>query len=143
MKVFVAVLTAMALLFNAGVADAHKVNRYKVLERRCSNARPHNCVRYAAFVRRHALASWQVAWLYRIPSCESGWNPFAYYGHPTNRQPTAAIYPSDISAGLYEFKPSTWRATPYGSRSIWRAKWQALAAAWMVLHGRSGEWVCQ
>lgn len=144
MKFVVAVMTAFVLLFNVGVADAHhKTNRYRVLERRCNQSHPRSCVRYATFVRRRSLVGWQVAWLYRIPGCESGWNPFAYFGHPRNHQPTSAIYNGNISAGLYEFKPSTWQTTPYRSRSIWEAKWQALAAGWMIMQGRAGEWVCR
>lgn len=45
--------------------------------------------------------------------------------------------------GLFQFAPSTYASTPYARRgSIWSAKWNALAAAWMQRVGRGNEWVC-
>lgn len=125
----VAVVAAIAATVLLPTVSEAKVNRYEVLEARCSQSNPRACVRYAVFARRKSLVGWQINWLYRIPGCESGWNPYAF--NPSG------------SSGLYQFLPSTWRTTPYGWRSIWRAKWQALAAAWMVLRGRTGEWVCR
>ena len=96
----------------------------------------------------------------RIVYCESGsgryphGNPYAYNGAPLNRKPTSIIYGfggtrakpntrSQKSTGLAQFMPSTWNGTPYRARSIWSAKWSALAAAWMYNQKRSGEWVCK
>jgi hypothetical protein len=50
---------------------------------------------------------------------------------------------SSGAAGLFQFLPSTWRSTPYASMSIWDPVANALAAGWMHVHGRGGEWVCQ
>lgn len=69
-------------------------------------------------------------WMLRVSYCESRWDRFAVNG-------------SSGSTGLFQFIPSTWKTTPFGSKSIWSAKWQSLAAAWMEIHGRAGEWVCQ
>jgi hypothetical protein len=40
-------------------------------------------------------------------------------------------------------EPSTWRSTPYGVFSVWSPYANALAAGWMHLNGRGGEWSCQ
>jgi hypothetical protein len=69
------------------------------------------------------------SWMLRVSYCESTWNRFAVNG-------------SSGSTGLFQFIPSTWATTPYGGRDIYSAKWQSLAAAWMYVQGRSGEWVC-
>lgn len=95
---------------------------------RCSQTRPRWCVERAIITYR--LSGWQSAWMRRVYLCESGGNPYA-------RNPSG-------SSGLYQFLPSTWATTPYAARSIWSAKWQSLAAAWMVGRaGRSSEWVCR
>jgi hypothetical protein len=115
--------------------------RERVARKKCSQRNPRWCIERVIIARR--LSGWASAWMRRIPSCESGWNPYAYFSHPNNRSPqTATVKRSNISAGLYEFKPTTWSSTPYGSKSIWSATWQAFAAAWMVRQGRTGEWVC-
>jgi hypothetical protein len=83
-----------------------------------------------ACIRRAALK-------YRVPEglllrkawCESRMNPGAYNA-------------SSGAAGLFQFLPGTWRSTRYGRRSVWRAKWNALAAGWMHARGRGGEWNC-
>lgn len=68
------------------------------------------------------------SWMHRVATCESHKDPYA-------RNPSGA-------SGLFQFMPSTWATTPYGSESIWSARYQSLAAAWMYVQGRSGEWVC-
>jgi soluble lytic murein transglycosylase-like protein len=80
----------------------------------------------------HAAVRWHVSegLLRRRAWCESRNNPRAYNA-------------SSGSSGLFQFIPSTWATTPYARRSIWSAHYNALAAAWMVRVGRSGEWVCQ
>jgi hypothetical protein len=80
----------------------------------------------------------------RVPGCESSWNPFKYFPDKVAR--TAAIrawvIARDISAGLYAFKPSTWRKTRYHRRWIWSAKWQALNAASEIRAGHEHAWSC-
>jgi hypothetical protein len=123
------VVAAAAVTLGTGVAEGHRVNRYEVLEGRCSQSTPKSCVRYAVFVRRHHFGAWHVAWMYRIPGCESSWNVYA-------RNASGA-------SGLYQFMVGTWWTTPYRTQSIWSAKYQSLAARWMILQGRSGEWSCR
>ena len=65
--------------------------------------------------------------LYRVMMGESGGNPYAQN--------------ASGAAGLFQFMPSTWRGTPYGTCSIWDAKSQCYAAAWMFSQGRQREWV--
>jgi soluble lytic murein transglycosylase-like protein len=54
----------------------------------------------------------------------------------------AARNPSGAS-GLMQFMPSTWQTTPYRRRSIWSAKYNALAGGWMHSAGRGNEWSCR
>jgi hypothetical protein len=74
---------------------------------------------------------WRVPYglLLRRARCESRLNVFA--GNPSG------------ATGLFQFMPSTWASTPYGSRWIYSARWQSMAAAWMHSVGRGGEWTCQ
>jgi hypothetical protein len=108
------------------VATLTLVAPAKAKKPKCSQSNPRGCVEQA--IRAHGLSGWKAAWMRRIPGCESGWNPYAH--NPSG------------SSGLYQFMPGTWRGTPYGRYSIWSAKHQALAAAWMIKQGRSREWVC-
>lgn len=144
-------MTAAAIVgMHAHPADARERCQTKRCEERvarkqCSQKRPRACVERAILTYR--LGGWQAAWMRRVPFCESGWNPLAYY--PSKVADTTAerrfAERNDRSAGLYAFKPSTWRGTPYGrrGRSLWWAKWNALGAAWMVRQGRTGEWACR
>lgn len=117
----------------------------RVHRKHCSNARPRECVEWQ--IARHRIGGWQAAWLRRIPSCESGWNPHAYFGHGGNRYAgailTRTVVANDIAAGLYEFKPSTWRGLGLPYRRIWYARWQAVAARRMLQQGRAAEWACR
>jgi hypothetical protein len=90
----------------------------------CSNARPVPCIRRAAL-------HWRVptSLLVRKARCESGLRPWA-------RNPSGA-------SGLFQFIPSTFASTPYAGRSLWSAKWSALAAGYMHAVGRGGEWTCR
>lgn len=112
----------------SGVAASCQTQRCneRVARYRCSQAQPRWCVIRAILTYR--LSSWQAAWMHRVARCESGWNPYA-------RNPSG-------SSGLFQFLPSTFVGTPYARHSIWSAKYQALAAAWMVRQGRQREWVC-
>jgi len=68
--------------------------------------------------------------LWRKANCESHLSPRAYNG-------------SSGASGLFQFLPSTWRSTPFGSFSVWSPYANALAAGWMHSAGRGGEWVCR
>lgn len=97
---------------------------YKLRWGDCSTSGPvPDCIRGAALTYGA-----DEAWMRRVSWCESRWDRFA-------------VNPSG-STGLFQFKRSTWATTPYAAKSIWSVKWQSLAAAWMNVQGRSGEWVC-
>lgn len=113
--------------------------RVRVASKHCTQRAPRWCVEHAIAADR--LHGWMAAWMRRVPGCESSWNPYAYYGAPTNRTPIALG--GDTSRGLFEFKPSTWQTTPYRTRWIFSARYQSLAAGWMIRQGRSGEWTCR
>jgi transglycosylase-like protein with SLT domain len=66
----------------------------------------------------------------RVARCESGLNPSAVGGG-------GSYY------GLYQFVPSTFAGTPYGSYDIFDPWANANAAAWMWSEGHKGDWVCQ
>lgn len=110
----------------------------RVARRKCSQRRPVPCLKRAAIAHRVSFGT-----LLRKARCESRLNPYAYFGNPGNRAPLSPQALGDRSAGLTQFKPSTWRTTPYRRRSIWSAKWNALAAGWMHRVGRGGEWACR
>lgn len=96
----------------------------RVAAKQCSQKRVVPCIRRAAL--RHDVS---FAMLLRKARCESRLNPLASSGP---------------HAGLFQFQISgTWGTTPYARRSPWRAKWNALAAAWMHKVGRGGEWSCR
>lgn len=124
---------AIAIPLNTGVAEAKKGCQTKscherVARKQCSQTRPKACVRRA--ILTYKLTGWQKPWMYRVARCESRWDPYA-------RNPSG-------STGLFQFMPGTWATTPYGRRWIYSAKWQSLAAAWMIGRaGRSREWVCK
>jgi len=70
--------------------------------------------------------------LWRKANCETGgtFSPTSYNS-------------SSGASGLFQFLPSTWRSTPFGSFSVWSPYANALAAGWMHQAGRGGEWVCR
>jgi len=92
---------------------------------RCERGRVGSCIHRAAIRYR---VGWSM--LRRKAWCESRLRPWAYNA-------------GSGASGLFQFLPSTWRTTPYGRRSIWSAKWSALAAGWMHAHGRGGEGSCR
>ncbi len=137
---------ALALVFPSGASARRGPCRthacqMRVESRACSNARPRRCVLYV--VHRKRMAGAARAWMLRVSSCESGFNPYAWLGHPKNASPSAFAEAHDVSLGLYEFKPSTFGSTPYAARWIWSARWQSFAAAWMLKQGRAHEWACR
>jgi len=79
-----------------------------------------------AAARKYGVSNQTYA-LYRVMMGESGGNPYAQN--------------ASGASGLFQFIPSTWRSTPYGGCSIWDAKSQCYAAAWMFAQGRQREWV--
>ena len=90
----------------------------------CSQRNVRPCIWLAA--KRYHVS---YALLLRKARCESTLNPYAVGG---------------VNRGLFQFNwPGTWRSTPYGRHSVFSARWNALAAAWMHAHGRGGEWSCQ
>jgi hypothetical protein len=99
--------------------------RERVAMHDCSQARPIACIRRAALHQRVSFTLLHArAW------CESRLIPWASNGS---------------HSGLFQFRtaePSTWATTPYADRDPLRAKWNALAAAWMERRGRGSEWAC-
>jgi uncharacterized protein YgiM (DUF1202 family) len=75
------------------------------------------------------------------------------YGQPREDMLRVARCESDMvptavnrrggSYGLFQFKPSTWRSTPFAEYDIFDPRANANAAAWMWAQGRRREWVCQ
>lgn len=106
------------------VFKLHKKFLYKRSSSSCQQNHPVQCIFKAA-------KRWRVSFsmLLRKAKCESGLNPHNYN--------------SSGASGLFQFLPSTWQTTPYRNKSIWRTKWNSLAAAWMHSVGRGGEWVCR
>jgi hypothetical protein len=70
--------------------------------------------------------------LWRKAGCETG-GTFSRWSK--NRHSTAS--------GLFQFLDSTWTSTPYGGFSVYDPYANALAAGWMHVHNRGGEWVCR
>ena len=66
----------------------------------------------------------------RVARCESNLDP-------------CAVNRSGPYYGLFQFLKSTWDKTPYGDKSIYDPKAQAMAAAWMWNEGRKNEWACK
>ena len=117
-------LIAVAAIALPGGCNTHGCDE-RVAGHRCDTGSVGACIHRAAM-------RWRVSepMLRRKAWCESRFNPRAYNA-------------SSGSSGLFQFIPSTWRTTPYARRSIWSAKWSALAAAWMHAVGRGGEWSCR
>jgi len=72
------------------------------------------------------------AWAYRVAWCESRYTAGAY-----NRWSGAS--------GLFQFIPSTWRATPQGRAGLspFDPYASAAAAAWLYRVGGPGHWSCR
>ena len=119
-------MTAASPLASARPGCQTRSCEERVARKQCSQARPVPCIRRAALRYRVDFRM-----LLRKARCESKLDPLAVNG---------------VHAGLFQFRvapPSTWATTPYARRSPWRAKWSALAAAWMHAVGRGGEWTCR
>lgn len=97
----------------------------RVAKKQCSQKRVIPCIRRAAL---HHRVNFRM--LLRKARCESRLNPYAV-GFRIHR-------------GLFQFNfPGTWGTTPYRRHDPFRAKWNALAAAWMHKQGRGNEWQCR
>ena len=70
-----------------------------------------------------------VNWAERIAFCESTYNPYA-----VNRGSGAA--------GLFQFMPSTWAASPWGSQSPFDPTANSEAAAWLYQRYGARQWDC-
>lgn len=80
------------------------------------------CIRYASLKYDEPYGD-----MIRVANCESGRNPKSAGHHQ----------------GMYQYLFSTWATTPYASKSVYSARWNSLATAWMWSVGRRGEWACQ
>lgn len=101
--------------------------RHCKAHRLCSNRRPMWCIVNAEIHFR--LDRWQRAWMRRVSWCESRHNPHATGGP---------------NLGQFQFNRDTWARLPrrYSSHSAYESKYASLAAAFMLVSGRSGEWAC-
>jgi len=63
-----------------------------------------------------------------------------YIAFRESRYDPLAKNPQSTASGLYQFLTSTWANTPYATRSIWSAKWSALAYAWAISRGYASWW---
>lgn len=93
----------------------------RVASKQCSQTRVVPCIRLGAL--RYRQPFWL---LLKIAKCESGLRPRA-------RNPSG-------SSGLMQFMPATFAGTPYRSRSIFSARWNALAGAWLLRAQGTDPW---
>ena len=70
-----------------------------------------------------------VDWALRVAKCESGFNPNSYNA-------------SSGASGVFQFLPSTWRASPYASSSPFDAQANVRAALWLYQRSGPNQWVC-
>lgn len=115
---------AMKALWRREKKSYNEHRKYKLKWGSCTDAGPVGDCIHGAAVTYSADESWMI----NVSQCESSWDRYA-------QNPSG-------SSGLFQFLPSTWETTPYGNKDIWSVKYQSLAAAWMYVVGRSGEWVC-
>jgi LysM domain/Transglycosylase SLT domain len=76
-----------------------------------------------------------------IAGCESGFNPGAWSPIAVNTTPG---WHDQHAMGVFQFLPSTWRATPYAMNSPYDQWANINAAYWLRLHdGDWHEWSCR
>jgi transglycosylase-like protein with SLT domain len=75
------------------------------------------------------LGQTAVNWGLRVAKCESGYNP-------------NAVNPYSGTEGLFQFMPSTWRSTPYGSHNVFDPWYNSLGAAWLYHRDGPSQWQC-
>jgi soluble lytic murein transglycosylase-like protein len=82
-------------------------------------------------IRQAFAAQGQAAvdWGLRVAACESGYNPNAHN--------------ASGASGVFQFMPTTWRGTPYGSQNIFDASANVNAAAWYYQKNGGGAWSCK
>ncbi len=125
----VVVMLAVAVLTGwAATADAHdgchsRACHERVAMKQCSQSRVVPCIRRAA-LRHRVSVHLQLA----IARCESRLRPWVLNTNGSG------------AAGLMQFMPGTFAATPYGARPILSAKWNALAGAWLLRRAGTGPW---
>ncbi len=76
------------------------------------------------------LGDGAVTWAERVAWCESRYDP-------------QAVNPQTDAEGLFQFLPSTWRATPFASASPFDPAANARAAAWLYARYGPEQWECQ
>jgi hypothetical protein len=127
-----AVALAAMVLLTAAPTQAHRGCHTRACVERvaakfCGHGRPASCLHRAAL--RHRV-SYRL--LRSIAWCESRLRPWAR---------NSASVGGEHASGLMQFLPSTFRRTRYGHRSIWSAKWNALAGAWLIRRVGTGPWL--
>lgn len=134
----------MLLCVPAGASAARKHHVAPTLKA-CRAGDTRACVQHV--IDKTRTTGEERVWLLEIPGCESTWSAVAYY--PSLRATTPALkqfaIANDRSAGLYAFKPSTWRSLPswLSRHSIWSPLWNTWAAWWLYRHDGDGrEWSC-
>jgi hypothetical protein len=103
-------------------------------------------IRLAAITSTTSLSEREAMYrtLYRLAACETtGTVPAPWPPVERVLDHRAQNQTGERARGLLQFLPSTWRTTPYAGESMWSPYAQALAAAWMVQHGRLREWACR
>lgn len=118
---------SLALRLNRQLRATRRENRHLRAVTRDYRVSSRIAIRLGAIAYRQSAAM-----LLRKADCESGLWPFARNNGS-----------SDSPMGLFQFRPSTWRSTPFGLFSIWDTFAQALAAGWMHAVGRGREWACR
>jgi hypothetical protein len=99
----------------------------RVARKHCAHGVVKACL-VRAWVHHHLPLAGK-RWMLRVSWCESRWDPNAHNPSGAN--------------GLFQFMSATWQATPYRSRSVWAAKWSALAGAWAWRRGWQSQWACR
>jgi len=115
-----------------GLTAAQWARRYRHRTRQLQNAR-HTLRTSSSVTEAIGLAATAYgvseSFMRSLSWCESKWNRHA-------------LNPSS-STGLFQILvPSTWGTTPFARFSPWSAYANAMAAAYMLAHGRRSEWVC-
>lgn len=89
----------------------------------CSNSSVHACIVQAAREYHQPIGD-----ALGVAHCESTDDPLATNG---------------TDDGLFQIAPETYATTPYRRRSIWQARWNALAAMFLWATGHKNEWACR
>lgn len=103
----------------------HEPAKIRYFMHRCSQERPLDCIHRASLHRHVPFRTMTgIAWR------ESRYDPYAKN-------------PSSTASGLFQFLNTTWANTPYASRNVFSAKWNSLAAAYLMSQpGGMSHWAC-